>query len=120
MSCHAPARAWEGLSDAEHAERKAKVSEEFLGALAVAFPRVASAEKRVVMPGTPRTWEGFTGRWGGRVGGLPFDFATLRRGYPTGRTSVPGLGRVGDTVFPGQSVPACAWGARRVVQELLG
>ncbi len=120
MSCHAPARAWEGLSDAEHAERKAKVSEEFLGALAVAFPRVASAEKRVVMPGTPRTWEGFTGRWGGRVGGLPFDFATLRRGYPTGRTSVPGLARVGDTVFPGQSVPACAWGARRVVQELLG
>ncbi len=118
MSCHAPARDWEGLSDAEHADRKAKVSEELLGALAVAFPAVQGASKPVVMPGTPKTWEGFTGRKGGRVGGLAFDYATLRRGYPTGRTGVAGLVRVGDTVFPGQSVPACAWGARRVISEL--
>ncbi len=119
MSCHAPVGRWEGLSDAEHAERKAVVGEELLSALAVPFPQVKSAAKPVVLPGTPKTWQGFTGRWGGRVGGLPFDFATLRRGYPTGRTGVRGLARVGDTVFPGQSVPACAWGARRVVSELL-
>lgn len=120
MSVHTPARAWDGLDDAQHAERKAQVAEELLGALTRAFPRVKTAQRPVVMPGTPRTWLGFTGRSAGRVGGLPFDFATLRRGYPTGRTSVPGLVRVGDTVFPGQSVPACAWGARRVVGELLG
>ncbi|MDP3157856.1 MAG: NAD(P)/FAD-dependent oxidoreductase [Archangium sp.] len=119
MSCHAPARGWEGLSDAEHGQRKAAVGEELLSALAGPFPQVKSAAKPVVLPGTPKTWQGFTGRWGGRVGGLPFDFATLRRGYPTGRTGVRGLARVGDTVFPGQSVPACAWGARRVVGELL-
>lgn len=119
MSCHAPARAWEGLNDIAHATWKNAVRDELLEALAVAFPAVRGAEKPVVMPGTPKTWEGFTGRHGGRVGGLPFDFATLRRGYPTGRTGVPGLVRVGDTVFPGQSVPACAWGARRVVSELL-
>ena len=119
MSCHAPARAWEGLNDLEHATWKSAVRDELLEGLAVAFPAARGAEKPVVMPGTPKTWEGFTGRHGGRVGGLPFDFATLRRGYPTGRTGVPGLVRVGDTVFPGQSVPACAWGARRVVSELL-
>jgi len=119
VSCHTPARAWEGLSDEAHAEKKAKATEELMRELERVFPALAGAEKRVVMPGTPRTWEGFTGRQGGRVGGLPFDFATLRRGFPTGRTSVPGLVRVGDTVFPGQSVPACAWGARRVVTELL-
>jgi phytoene dehydrogenase-like protein len=119
MSCHAPARAWEGLSDAAHAERKQRVREELLGALAQAYPAVASAEKPVVMVATPRTWESFTGRSGGRVGGLPFSYPSLLRGYPTGRTRFPGLVRVGDTVFPGQSVPACAWGARRVVGELL-
>ena len=119
MSCHAPARPWEGLSDAEHAQKKAAVGEELLSALAVPFPQVKAAAKPVVLPGTPKTWQGFTGRWGGRVGGLAFDFATLRRGYPTGRTGVRGLARVGDTVFPGQSVPACAWGARRVVSEML-
>lgn len=119
VSCHVPARAWEGVGDEAHAEKKAAVTAELLEALAAVFPTLAGAEKRVVMAGTPRTWEGFTGRWGGRVGGLAFDWGTLRRGFPTGRTSVPGLVRVGDTIFPGQSVPACAWGARRVVNELL-
>ncbi len=120
VSCHTPARAWEHLDDEAHATRKAAVREELLGALTSVFPALARAEKPVVLPGTPRTWQDFTGRLGGRVGGLPFTFETLARGYPTGRTRVPGLVRVGDTVFPGQSVPACAWGARRVVGELLG
>jgi phytoene dehydrogenase-like protein len=119
VSCHAPASAWDGLSDSEHQARKGRVAEEMLAALTGTFPALAHAEKPVVMPGTPRTWEAFTGRWGGRVGGLPFSFSSLARGYPTGRTRIPGLVRVGDTVFPGQSVPACAWGARRVVSELL-
>lgn len=119
LSCHTPAREWEGLSEEEHQQRKARVAEELLGALARAFPAVRHAHKPVVMPGTPRTWASFTGRAGGRVGGLPFTFATLRRGYPSGASIAPGLVRVGDTVFPGQSVPACAWGARRVVRRLL-
>lgn len=109
MSCHA-------RGDAE----KELLSEDFVNALSVAFPRVKGAEKRVVMPATPKTWEGFTGRLGGRVGGLAFDRQTLVKGFPSGRTSVKGLVRVGDTIFPGQSVPACAWGARRVVKELIG
>lgn len=120
MSCHTPARLWERLDDAQHQTLKQAVADELLEALTRAFPQVAAAEKVVVMPGTPRTWSSFTGRLGGRVGGLPFDYATLSRGYPTGRTRVKGLVRVGDTVFPGQSVPACAWGARRVVQSLIG
>ncbi len=119
MSCHTPAREWEALEDVAHQHRKGLVAEEFVAALATVFPAVAPAEKAVVMPGTPRTWASFTGRRGGRVGGLPFSFSTLSRGYPTGASGVPGLVRVGDTVFPGQSVPACAWGARRVVKDLL-
>lgn len=119
MSCHVTARAWESLDDAQHADAKHRATEELLEAVTRAFPALRTAAKPVVMPGTPRTWEGFTGRRGGRVGGLPFDLGTLARGFPTGRTGVPGLVRVGDTVFPGQSVPACAWGARRVVNELL-
>lgn len=119
MSCHTRPAGWADLDEAAHQQRKGSVGEELLSALATVFPQVQPAEKAVVMPGTPRTWAGFTGRFGGRVGGLPFSFSTLARGYPTGLTRVPGLARVGDTVFPGQSVPACAWGARRVVQALL-
>lgn len=95
------------------------ISETLIDALSTMFPAVRDAAKPVVMPGTPNTWQSFTGRSGGRVGGLPFDFATIAKGFPSGRTNVDRLVRVGDTVFPGQSVPACAWGARRVVGELL-
>jgi phytoene dehydrogenase-like protein len=87
LSCHTPARAWERLTDAEHHAWKGRVADELLGALAQAFPAVRTAAKPVVMPGTPRTWASFTGRAGGRVGGLPFSFATLRRGYPSGATA---------------------------------
>lgn len=120
VSCHVPPGDWTNLSPEAHDERKQRVADELLGAVARRFPALRSAETPVRLPGTPRTWERFTGRSGGRVGGLAFDFRTVLRGYPTGRTRWPGLVRVGDTVFPGQSVPACAWGARRVVSELLG
>jgi phytoene dehydrogenase-like protein len=113
MSCHAHADV-AGTADA-----KAAVEQELLGVLAQTFPSTKEAKKLVTMSGTPKTWESFTGRLHGRVGGLPFHFRTLAKGYPTGRTGVRGLARVGDTVFPGQSVQACAWGARRVVSEML-
>ncbi|HLL54660.1 MAG TPA: FAD-dependent oxidoreductase [Myxococcaceae bacterium] len=118
VSCHVHAERWFRLSDAEHAEAKAKVAEEMVGALEAAFPGLRGAEKPVVSVATPKTWQSFTGRSLGRVGGLPFTFATLRRGYPTGRTSEPTLVRVGDTTLPGQSVLAVAWGARRTALEL--
>jgi len=118
VSCHARAAPWFALSDAEHAEAKAKVGEEILAALADAFPGLGEAEKPVVSAGTPKTWQAFTGRALGRVGGLPFTFETLRRGYPIGTTRSPTLMRVGDTTLPGQSVLAVAWGARRAALAL--
>ncbi len=117
ISCHAQNGVQ--VTPSEQEQQKEDIAAGMLEALAVAFPRVRTAQKPVVLPGTPKTWESFTGRLQGRVGGLPFAYATLAKGYPTGRTAIAGLVRVGDTVFPGQSVQACAWGARRVISELL-
>jgi phytoene dehydrogenase-like protein len=118
VSCHTRPGPWFRLSDAEHAEAKAKVAEEILSALEATFPGLRGAERPVASAATPKTWQSFTGRAQGRVGGLPFTFDTLRRGYPTGRTREPTLVRVGDTTLPGQSVLAVAWGARRTALEL--
>ncbi len=62
------------------------------------------------LPGTPVSFQRFTHRSRGWVGGFPQ--TRLDRAW------APGLGRglwlVGDSIFPGQSVLATALGGRRV------
>lgn len=118
ISGHVDADMVAALSDTAHQELKGTLERGIREALHRVFPRLASARELVAMTATPRTWERYTGRARGRVGGLPFTFDTLLHGYPTGFTKNPRLARVGDTVFPGQSVVAVAWGARRVAGAL--
>ena len=59
----------------------------------------------------PRTFRFFTGRENGLVGGVPH---TLKRNLftmPKYRTPLPDVYLVGDTVYPGQGVPAVVLGA---------
>jgi phytoene dehydrogenase-like protein len=119
VSCHTRSEAWFAMNEDELARQKAGLERELWAALARALPELEGATPVVLTAATPRTWRSFTGRSLGRVGGLPLTRETLARGYPTGITPFRGLVRVGDTVFPGQSVVAVAWGARRVAARLL-
>jgi phytoene dehydrogenase-like protein len=113
-----PAR-FAALEGERLAEEKRALEAEMYQALVAHFPELATTSPRLVRLATPSTWQSFAGRWQGRVGGLPWNHRTLLLGYPTGRTRTATLARVGDTVFPGQSVVAVAWGARRVASQLL-
>jgi len=94
--------------------RKAKMAEKMLAATETAIPGIRAAA-RLVMPATPVTFQRFTRRKRGWVGGFP----------QTGllRTLGPRLGRnlwlVGDSIFPGQSTTAVALGGLRVAQMVL-
>lgn len=70
------------------------------------------------LPASPRTFERFTGRWHGFVGGVP-----RRRGLGhyarLGPLAVaPGLVLVGDSGFPGQSTLATALGGAKAARRL--
>lgn len=70
------------------------------------------------MTASPRTFERFTGRPEGLVGGAP-----RKRGWRHyldlgPRQLMPGLYLVGDSVFPGQSTLATATGGARVAEHL--
>lgn len=74
---------------------------------------------RSVMPASPRTFERFTSRPEGAVGGVP-----RRAGWGCYRDLVPapllpGLWLVGDTQFPGQSTLATAVGGWRLAERIL-
>jgi len=73
----------------------------------------------LVLPGTPITYQYYTGREGGFVGGFPQTSLFKARGP---RTDIPNLYLVGDSIFPGQSTAGVSVGAMRVadaVQHIL-
>lgn len=93
--------------------RKTEYANRLLTAATRVIPEIRSAT-RLVMPGTPVTFEHFTRRENGWVGGFPQ--TNLFRSW--GPHLAPGLWMVGDSIFPGQSTAAVALGGLRVADEV--
>ena len=70
------------------------------------------------MPASPRTFERFTRRSGGWVGGVPRRAGLSAYDLRLPFRVAPGLYLVGDSVFPGQSVLATAVGGTKTVEVL--
>jgi C-3',4' desaturase CrtD len=94
--------------------RKNDLAEKLLDAAEMALPGLRSAA-RLVMPGTPVTFQRFTRRKWGWVGGFPQTGLLRTLGPRLG----PNLWLVGDSIFPGQSTAAVALGGLRVAQMAL-
>jgi C-3',4' desaturase CrtD len=117
MSTHTLLEPWWQLHSEEPLAYKAKTTR-YAHALITSGERVLpglreSAE--LVLPGTPVTFQRFTGRARGWVGGYP-QTHLLRFRAP--RLS-PNLWMVGDSIFPGQSSAAVALGGLRVANMIL-
>ncbi len=69
--------------------------------------------------GTPKTFERYTGRKSGFVGGLPFLYGKNPLSLLGPLTSQKGLYRVGDTVFPGQGLCGVVAGAMQLHDRIL-
>jgi phytoene dehydrogenase-like protein len=68
------------------------------------------------MAGTPVTFESFTHRPQGMVGGFPQTSLWNARGP---RTGIANLWLVGDSIFPGQSTAGVTLGGMRVAADVL-
>lgn len=89
--------------------RKRLYADRVLDAAEIAIPGLRRAAQ-LILPGTPVTFQRFTRRYRGWVGGFPQTSLFRARGPRFGRN----LWLVGDSVFPGQSVLAVALGGERV------
>ncbi len=69
----------------------------------------------LLLPGTPVTYNTFTRRHLGMVGGFPMRSLFAARGPLTG---IPNLRLVGDSIFPGQSTAGVMLGALRVARDV--
>lgn len=117
LSTHTSLQRWWQLfeDDREAYEaRKQRYAERMLDAAATALPNLREAA-RLIMPGTPVTFQRFTRREWGWVGGFPQ--TNLFRAWAP--KLAPGLWMVGDSIFPGQSTAAVAMGGMRVATAVL-
>lgn len=112
LSTHTRIRDWQGLSEAAYQERKAAYTGKVLAAAERALPGLRAAAE-LILPGTPQTYDFYTRRPLGMVGGFPQTSLFAARGPQTGFRN---LWLVGDSLFPGQSTAGVTLGALRVAR----
>lgn len=108
---------WELLKrdPAAYGARKDEYADKMLANIEKAIPGFRSSVV-LNMPGTPVTYQFYTGRHQGMVGGFPQTSLFKARSPLTG---VANIRLVGDSIFPGQSTAGVSLGAWRVVQDVL-
>jgi C-3',4' desaturase CrtD len=107
---------WDLLSGDKQAyeARKVEYTEKMLANIENAIPGFRRSIA-LTLPGTPVTYQFYTERHLGIVGGFPITSLFKARGP---RTGLPNLRLVGDSIFPGQSTAGVTLGALRVVKDV--
>jgi C-3',4' desaturase CrtD len=116
VSTHTPVGPWWSPDRDRYEEAKREVADAILDRVA-SSSGLGRLRVDALLAGTPRTFVRFTNRALGRVGGVPTTFASLARPLASA-TPFPSLYLVGDTVFPGQGIPAVVLGALNVADRL--
>lgn len=117
ISTHTGLQPWWKLRNGDRSryeQRKQVYTDRILSAAERVIPGIREASD-LILPGTPVTFQRFTRRQLGWVGGFP-QTNLLRTWSPQ---LGPGLWMVGDSIFPGQSTAAVALGGLRVAHAVL-
>jgi C-3',4' desaturase CrtD len=118
ISTHTDLGAWWDLAERDrpaYEARREAYAASILESVEAIIPGLRQAI-RLEMPATPQTFQRFTRRAWGWVGGFPQ--TNLFRAW--GPRLAPNLWMVGDSIFPGQSTAAVALGGMRVARDVLG
>lgn len=118
LSTHTAIEPWWRLAHEDYdayLARREEYAERLLGAAEKALPGIRRAV-RLCLPGTPVTFDYYTRRPLGMVGGFPQTSLFKARGPGTGMRN---LWLVGDSIFPGQSTAGVTLGAMRVAADVL-
>ncbi|MCH2110453.1 MAG: NAD(P)/FAD-dependent oxidoreductase [Polyangiaceae bacterium] len=118
VSTHVPMKELLALSSEEQGGYIQAVQEKMRGTLSILAPELHRAI-RTEMPASPRTFERFTRRKHGYVGGIPRRVGLRNYQGIFPEPILPGLYLVGDSNFPGQSTLATAVGGQRAVKAAL-
>ena len=107
VSTHVRLNDWKNLSKDEYRAQKKIWRDRLLESVRVALPDFDDG-KGFVITGTPSSWENYTLRAGGSVGGAPLSRRNANLRALPSRIGLENFRLVGDSTFPGQGTVACA------------
>jgi len=115
ISTHCPLEDWEGLPPQLYHAHKQAAGEHLVSLARRVYP-VLGQSPIVYEIGTPRTYERFTHRPRGAVGGVHLTIANSNQHAIPHDIGVAGFWLAGDTTWPGLGTVACVLGSRIVAQ----
>lgn len=118
ISTHTKVDEWENISKDEYDRKKELLEESIIDEFNYFFPELALKEKSFINSGTPKTFDFYTGRYKGYVGGIPHTVKKSILSLPSNKTPFDNFYMVGDTVFPGQGIPAVVVGALNIIERI--
>jgi phytoene dehydrogenase-like protein len=118
LSTHCELDDWEGLSEDEYQARKAAAARHLIELARRVYPRLGHSSI-VCEAATPRTYERFTGRPRGAVGGVRLTLQNSNQHAVPHNIGVQGFWLAGDTTWPGLGTVACVLGSRLVAEGVL-
>ena len=119
ISTHTELSGWEGLSRDDLAARTADAGEHLVACARQVYPELG--RRPVVREvGTPRTYEHYTSRPRGAVGGVRQRPGNSNQHAIPHQIGVPGFWLVGDSTWPGLGTVACVIGSGIVADGVLG
>ncbi|MEQ8674342.1 MAG: NAD(P)/FAD-dependent oxidoreductase [Aggregatilineales bacterium] len=117
VTTHTNVQQWWDLLERDETEyyaQKDAYTEKLINAIDNVIPNFKD-NLTLIMPGTPVTYNFYTDRHMGMVGGFPQTSLFKMRGP---RTGISNLRLVGDSIFPGQSTAGVSLGALRVAEDV--
>jgi C-3',4' desaturase CrtD len=118
ISTHCELSDWEGLTAEEYQNRKAEAGARLVALARRVYPDLGAAAE-VYQVATPRTYERFTRRPRGAVGGIRLRLDNANQKAVPHDVGVPGFWLAGDTTWPGLGTVACVLGSRLMAEGVL-
>jgi C-3',4' desaturase CrtD len=118
ISTHCELDGWKELTQDQYAQRKLDAGERLVALARRVYPRLGS-RSLVFEVATPRTFERFTQRPDGAVGGVRQTLKNSNQSALPHDIGVPGFFLAGDTTWPGLGTVACVLGSRIVAKCVL-
>jgi phytoene dehydrogenase-like protein len=118
ISTHCELNDWEGLTPETYAARKRELGERLITLARRVYP-ILGRRAVVCEVATPSTYERFTGRPRGAVGGIRQSLANSKQNAVPHDIGIPGYWLAGDGTWPGLGTVACCLGSRLVAGGVL-
>lgn len=118
LSTHCDLEPWQGLDDADYERKRAELGERLVAGARTVYPELAT-DPVVYEVGTPATYEAFTGRPRGAIGGFRQTLDNTNQHAVPQDVGVDGFYLAGDTTWPGLGTVACLTGSRIAAEHVL-